>query len=219
LVTPFINFELEGGSKISFLVDTGNSAGLIISKMFYQKHLPHLTLDPATATLVDTAGAAPLKVLSEVEFEACVLSKGRGRVRFRAKVVQELRVDGYLSMREINALGADILTSEKEILMTAFTPPIALPLPTNKVDQILPATGISVSTSISSIYAVVQSPRFLELHSVSSVKFEVDERSAHRCATSCLDESSDKHFVSVVVDGNQVLVTRTAASCYRSPTT
>ena len=36
--------------------------------------------------LVITAGAVPLVVIGEIEFEVFVLTKKRGRVRFRAQV-------------------------------------------------------------------------------------------------------------------------------------
>ena len=63
-----------------------------------------------------------------VEFDVFVLKNKRGRVRFRARVAEHLLVDRYLSMREIDALGVNILMQRKQIEMTAFMPSVMLPL-------------------------------------------------------------------------------------------
>ena len=69
LVTPYINIEFECGGKSPLLLDTGNSAGLVITKALYLLRLQHLPLERSSSKLVETAGASPLVVLGEVTVE------------------------------------------------------------------------------------------------------------------------------------------------------
>ena len=112
LVTPHINVEFEKCGKSSLLLDPGKSAGFVITKALYLLRLKHLLRIRPSSRQVETAGASPLDVLGEVTFDAFVLTGQRGRVRSKAQVVPVLPgVDGYLSMREITAVGANILTA------------------------------------------------------------------------------------------------------------
>ena len=70
LVTPYINIEMESDTRASLLVDTGNSAGLVVTKAFGLLHFPHQRLERMASKLIDTAGASPLSVISEIESEA-----------------------------------------------------------------------------------------------------------------------------------------------------
>ena len=85
-------------------------------------------------------------------------------------------MNGWLSMREINALGADILTSNKKISLPVFTPPIVLPLYEITDERVLPATGVVASASAVCIFAAVQgtTPPLVP-NSVSPVKFKAGQ--------------------------------------------
>ena len=107
-------------------------------------------------------------------------------------------------MHKISALGAAILTSKKKISLSAFSPPIVLPLYFTTDERILSAMGVAVSAPAACISAVVQGARLLEPHSASSVKFKVDRKLVP--PRDLLLEPSDEHFVPVVVDGYQVVV-------------
>ena len=61
----------------------------------------------------NTADASPLIVSGIAEFDGFVLKNKRGRVRFRARVVEQLPVDGCLSMGESERLGINILMRRK----------------------------------------------------------------------------------------------------------
>ena len=81
-----------------------------------------------------------------------------------------------MSMREIKSMGAEILTSKKLIELSTFSPPIVLPLYETTNQQLLPAASITAPASVACISAAVQGARILEPHSVSTVKFKVDEK-------------------------------------------
>ena len=166
-------------------------------------NFPPVPLERSASKLVDMAGAAPLSVLGEVEFEAFVLTKKRGRVYFRVQVVPTLPADWYLSMHEIKALGADILTPNKKISLSALSPPIVLPLYETTYERILPTTGVAVSASVACISAAAQGARLLESHSVSPVKFKVGEKLVP--LLELLFESSDKRFGSVVNETDDLI--------------
>ena len=200
----FVNVEMGDGSRAPLLVDTGNPFGLVVSNAFRRKYLPHFPLERPSAVLVDMAGAASLIVLGEVEFEAFMLTKKRGRLRLRTQVAPELSVDWYLSMCEIKAMGVGILTSKKKIPLPASSPPVVLPLYESTDEQILPATGVAASASVACTSAVVQGARLLEPYSVSPVKFKVGEKLV--LLRDLLLESGDERLVPVVVDGHRVVV-------------
>ena len=74
-------------------------------------------------------------------------------------------VDGCLSMREINAMGANI-SAAKKLFETYETTDQRLP----------PAAGIAASATGACLYAMVQGVRILEPHSASAVVLKVDEK-------------------------------------------
>ena len=165
LVTLYIGVETESGSKASLLPDAGNSTRFVVTKAFWLLHFPHLRLERPASKLVGTAGASPLFVFSEIEFEAFVLIGKRGRARFRAQVVQTLPgVGSCMSMREIKAMGTDILTSKKQIELPAFSPPIMLPLYKTRNQRLPPPAGITAPASVACISAAAEGTRLLEPH-------------------------------------------------------
>ena len=109
-----------------------------------------------------------------------------------------------MSMREIKAMGAGILTSKKNILLSAFSPPIALPLYETTDQRILPVTGVAVSASVACISAAVQDARLLEPHSVSAVA--VGEKFVPLRDLSLESSDGGGRFVPIAVDWRRVVV-------------
>ena len=52
LVTPYINAEFDNGGRSPLLLDTGNSAGLVITYALYLLCLKHLPLTRPSSTYV-----------------------------------------------------------------------------------------------------------------------------------------------------------------------
>ena len=155
---------------------------------------------------METAGVSPLAVLGEVEFEVCVLTKKLGRLRWRAQVVASLQgVDGYMPMREINTMGANILTADKRIELAAFSPPIVLPLYEITDQQLPPAAGVTTPTAVAAcLNATVQGSCLIEPHSASAGTFKIDEKFV--LLRDIVLESDDARFVSIVADRHKVVI-------------
>ena len=95
-------------------------------------------------------------VLGEVTFEAFVLAGHCGRLRFRAQVVKvHPGAGGYMSMREINEMGANILAAKKQIELFAFSPSIVFPMYETTDQRVPPAASITASTTGACLSAMV----------------------------------------------------------------
>ena len=110
-------------------------------------------------------------------------------------------------MREIGALGINILTPRKQIKLTAFTPLIVLPLYDKAKGRLPPAANTMTTTAIGAcLNAEVQGTRLLEPHSVSAIKFNVDGKHVPLCDLVLESDDGDGRFVSVATGGHKVVV-------------
>ena len=108
-----------------------------------------------------------------------------------------------MSMREIKAIGADITALKKQIELPAFSPPVVLSLHETTSQRLPPAVDITVPALVAYNSTVVQGARLLEPHSVSVVKFKVDEKPVP--LRDLLLDSSDERFLPAIVDWYQVV--------------
>ena len=109
-------------------------------------------------------------------------------------------------MREIGAMGLkalNISVQKKRIELTAFTPPVVLPLYDKAKDRLPLAAKTTMPTAIAAcLTAKVQGTRLLEPHSVSAVSFKVDEKFVP--LRDLVLESGDARFVPIVTDRHKV---------------
>ena len=106
-------------------------------------------------------------------------------------------------MREIKVMSTDILTSNKQIELSGFSPPIVLPLYETTNQRLPSATGITAPASVVCISTATQGVRLLEPHSVSAATFKVGEQLVP--LRELLLESSDARVPSTV-DGHRAVV-------------
>ena len=110
-------------------------------------------------------------------------------------------------MCETNRMGVNISAQKKQIELTALTPPIMLPLPDKAKDRLPPAAITTTSTAIAAcLNTQIQGTRILEPHSVSTVKFKVDEKHVPLRELVLESNDGDGRFVPILVDGHKVFM-------------